>query len=542
MPGWIRKNGAYRQISVPEFYELATATVTSGGTGYTTAMELVIDPVSTGDQGAIIAIDEVGESGEIVTYHIANRGKYATDASIIHPTYTVTGGTHTGIDAQLTLTAEAYTGLNTAAFVSMDDEWQPINAVYMKKGSNWRLLYEPAPAQPNPPEPIVTVAVKYMAIAPNGKVYTSDDGYAYTETSTIETSSTGRILFYCDDGYYYTAIKNGTTSDAKRTKDGITWESLNVPNNLGMAVFAKGGDGNYAFLNNNDNKVYYTTDPVNGTWNSFYVANSGLDWNNLFWADLGLNNQYWYLSAATSTTAYRFIVGSSVSTLTLTNKQNYGRLEKCNNLIYYPYYKTEQSGYTAGGSRAPSIRIVTLYTYVHSVSFDGVAFNNTNNTFSQVMNDTRNSMAYNNNIYCSNRVSSGSAVSYFLNSWTVYNFSYGGLFLTSLTGNFCAFYNSTVQSSLVTKSSDGQTWTATQPVFPAGITSGSLNVPNKVGLRVYWVNYDSGLVYNNIIATADGTTFSMVTGLDPETMYNVGSPTMTATEGNLGYALASKMG
>lgn len=535
MPGWIRKNGAYRQISVPEFYEVATATVTSGGTGYTTAMELVIDPVNTGDHSAIIAIDEVGDNGEIVAYHIAERGKYALESTIIHPTYTVEGGTHTGTDAQITLTAETYTGLNTAVFARVDDEWQPVNAVYMKKGNNWRLLYEPAPAQPNPPEPVVTVAVKYIAIGADGKVSVSDDGYAYTEKSTIEPSGTagiggsGRILFYDPDTeYYYTALKNKSTSEAKRTKDGVTWENLNIPNNLSMAVFAKGGDGNFMFISQNDNRAYYTTDPINGTWSTVYITNTGLDWNSLFWADLGIDNKYWYVSANSSTTAYKFMINGTVSSLTLTNKYSAGRLGLCNKLLYYPY---AWNGYATSSSR------VRTYVECHSVSWDGITFNQTY-TYGQTASSAgdKNSMVYNNGVYCSNRYSLGNTVfSYFLNAWVPYTLQTVNYGLTVLMGNFCWFHLGKINQMSVSKSADGQNWTSVQPTLPVEIVGGQLWEIARVGLRFYSSHQviDSGgfpREYDYVVATADGTAFNLVTGIDSESLHNYE------------YAMASKMG
>lgn len=541
MPGWIRKNGAYRQISVPGFYELATSTMVSGGTGYTTSMQIVVNPVATGDQGAVIAIDDVGENGVIVASHIASRGKYASATSITSPTFSVTGGEHTGTDATFTLTSEDYTGLNTAVFARMNDEWQPINAAYMKKGNNWRLIYEPAPAEPNPPEPVVTAAVKYMAIAPDGTVSVSDDGYAYTEASTIESSSTGRILFYCDDGYYYTAIKNGATSDAKRTKDGVTWESLNVPNNLGMAVFAKGGDGRYMFANKNDNKFYYTDDPVNGDWQSFYIANTGLDWNSLFWADLGTGNQYWYVSAATSTTAYRFLVGGTISAITLSNKASYGKLAKVENLLYYPFYVRS----TTGGS--------TVTIISHWVSWDGVTFSKVH-SYGQNVNTVRGSdaLVFNNGVYCSARTNeSYSVFSYVVDGWTKYAMPSQSVTLAALTGNFCSFHPGTVAgespSVAISMSPDGQHWTSTVPTFPETITEGSVYSGMKVGLRMYWVHSVSG-TYTTVLGTTDGSTFSIVSGLDPTMVnsvaYGLRSVNGTVSENsiNQGYALASKMG
>ena len=186
----------------------------------------------------------------------------------------------------------------------------------------------------------------------------------------------------------------------------------------------------------------------------------------------------------------------------------------------------------------------------HFVSWDGVTFSAVHSygTTSQMGGSgSKRDMAFNNGVYCSNRHYSGTNVqSYFLDAWVSYALDYASLLLTSLTGNFCSFYSSSVANTYVIKSPDGQAWTTTTPTLPAEIEGGAFGFPQKVGLRVYWVNYTfhgtAGSTYDYIIGTADGSTFSMVTGLDPETMNAVGSPSMTATEGNLGYALASKMG
>ena len=543
MPGWIRKNGAYRQIGVPTHYELASATLLTGGAGYDTTMELVILPVETGDQEAVISIDEVNDSGAITSSHISARGKFSAETDITNATLVVRESGEVigfqGTDATFTLLAEDYTGLDSAVFIRKNGAWRPCSAGYMRRENAWRQIYLPAQAQENPPEPVSDIAVKYMAIDPDGTVLTSDNGYDYSSVGQVEdTSTTGRILFYAD-GYYYTAIHNGTVNAAKRSRDGVTWENLTLPA-INCAVFAYGG-GEFVFAGMNNNLFYYTSDPV-GTWSSFYIAGTGLDWNSLVYADLGSGNQYWYVSAATSTTAYRFKTNGTKSALTLGNKKSYGKIGVVNGLVYYPYY---WSGYATPTSR------VKTFIETHFVSWDGITFSaiqTYGSSSSAAGAGSKNELVYNNNVYCSNRSYQGFyAYTYVADNWVQYSLTHASYLLAVLSGNFCSFYSSALNSTYVTKSSDGQSWTVTQPTLPQELVAGALGFPVKVGLRVYWTNYifqgaGAGSTYPYSIGSADGSNWTLLTGLTPSKVDAAYDSTADINAGKNGYAFASKMG